>query len=277
MYTSPRKIHYSKHQQGTTLIELMVGMTIGLLTIATAIATLGISRNVTTTVSDSTHLQQQASYAFRILGQQLRQAGARRLNLATNKAPGAPIDILDTVGIDTSFDTLNDTLKGLDSPGTGEYSLSIANQNYTEPTFPAGDETSLLRDCLGENAAGSTTIVNQFVLKDGSLMCSGTGNTPQPIIQNVSDFQVRYLVQSNTPNQYDPTIQRMTAAQVGASWWKVYGVEVCLDLVGDVPVEVPTGSTYRDCSNNSVSYGSPPRLHMVFRNVYQIRGQGLAS
>lgn len=279
MYRTPA-YHQSIHQQrGATLLELMVGMTIGLLTIGTAIATLGISRNVTTTVSDVTHMQQQASYAFRILGQQLRQAGSIRLALATNKIAGQAIDAIDPVAFDTSFVSTNQAITGLDNAGTGQYSLTLAKQDYTEPSFTSpGSEVSFFRDCLGESPVGtSNVILNQFALRNGSLVCAGVNNIPQPLIQNVNDFQIRYLAQSNIPNSANPTIQRITAAQASADWTRVYGVEVCLDLVGDLTVDTPAGSTYRDCNDNLTSYGTPPRLHMVFRNVYQIRGQGLAG
>ena len=73
-------------QQGVTLIELLVGIIIGLLTVAVAMGALMISRSVTGTVSDSSMLQQQASYAFRVIGQQLSQAGSLRINLATQKS-----------------------------------------------------------------------------------------------------------------------------------------------------------------------------------------------
>ena len=62
-----------KHQKGATLIELMVGITIGLMTIAVATGALMISRSVSGTVTDASQIQQQASYAFRVIGQQLRQ------------------------------------------------------------------------------------------------------------------------------------------------------------------------------------------------------------
>ena len=67
-------------EHGATLIELLVGLTIGLLTISVGLGAIMMSRGVTTTVSDTTTLQQQASYAFRVIGQQLRQAGGRPLN-----------------------------------------------------------------------------------------------------------------------------------------------------------------------------------------------------
>ncbi len=90
----------SQPQRGVTLIELLVGIVIGLLTVAVAMGALMVSRGVTGTVSDSSMLQQQAAYAFRVIGQQIRQAGSLRLNLASQKSEGADIDMSDPVAFE---------------------------------------------------------------------------------------------------------------------------------------------------------------------------------
>ena len=72
---------HQRNQRGVTLIELMVGITIGLLTVAIAMGALMVSRGVSGTVSDASIIQQQAAYAMRVIGLQLRQAGSLRLNL----------------------------------------------------------------------------------------------------------------------------------------------------------------------------------------------------
>lgn len=267
--------HRLTAQGGATLIELMVGITIGLLTIAVAVATLGTSRSVTTTVSDATSLQQQASHAFRIIGQQIRQAGSIRLDLATNKDDSQPIDISDKVAFETTFNTATSTIAGIDSPTATEFKFTVSSQNYTEPSFTSGTPISLFRDCLGQGVAVSPTLVtSRFSLRSGELVCAGETGAAQPVIENVNDFAVRYLVQTNTAAGV-PMIQSATAAQAATDWSRVYGIEVCLDLVGDLPVDVPATSTYTNCNGNAVAYGQ--RLHMVFRNVYQIRSQGIAG
>ena len=76
------------------------------------------------TVSDASQLQQQAAYAFRVMGQQLRQAGSLRLNLAAQKLPAATIDAADPVAFETKstdFDPTVNTLAGKDSPTSSEF------------------------------------------------------------------------------------------------------------------------------------------------------------
>lgn len=78
---STRKLAPPLLQAGATLLELLVGITIGLLTVAVGIGALMISRGVSGTVSDASNMQQQAAYAFRVIGSQVRQAGTIQLSL----------------------------------------------------------------------------------------------------------------------------------------------------------------------------------------------------
>lgn len=283
-------------QRGVTLIELMVGIAIGLLVIAVALGALMASRGISGTVSEATSLQQQASYAFRVIGQQIRQAGSLELNLSPSIAPVAsgafaamsPVafDPPDPSGARPPFSRASSTLIADATP-----SFTVGYQNYTEsitPPPPASTplSSSLLRDCLGQNPAlaasgslGATPVLSsKFQRNSGTneLVCMGAGGISQPIIGNVTDMQVRYVQQApNTTNlQYlDTSGVIANAASATATWANVYAVEVCLELTGTDPA--PTaGATYTNCSGASASYGD--RLKMVFRNIYQIRSQGQA-
>ena len=307
---NPKKPH--QPQSGATLIELLVGITIGLLTIAVAMGALILSRGISGTVSDTSHMQQQASYAFRVIGQQLRQAGSMQLNLAVNKTAIETITAEDLVAFSpdseiypafSSTPPNTPAVSGKDTPSSGEYKISVAYQNYQEAIFPIGSKKSLFRDCLG--AQPSTTIIqSQFVLDTakGELKCAGSEKPPNPqaIIKNVADFQVRYLVQSKTAAATGiPTIQYVNAADVSAhpveasktDWGTVFAVEVCLVLHGEERVDMPNGSTYVGCDADKdgkgvkvdmSSTGALPatrknRLHMAFRSAYQLRSQGRTS
>lgn len=271
-------------QRGVTLIELMVGITIGLLTIAVAIGSLMVSRGVSGTVSDATQIQQQAAYAFRVMGQQMRQAGSVRLNLAANQPAGAAIGPADVVAFETSFDGINNTVRGLDSPSAAEFALRVGYQNYTESSFTSAAPVSLFRDCLGSQP-DPTIVQSQFSLRNAELVCAGSNNVAQSIIKNVAAFQVLYLIQANAATG-SPSVRRVNAATASGDWSQVFGVEVCLELYGDEIIDMPAGSSYNGCANaaaidmtNAAVVGANRRnrLHMTFRNVYQLRSQGLAG
>ncbi|WP_286999332.1 MULTISPECIES: PilW family protein [Comamonas] len=277
-----------QQQKGLSLVELMVGIAIGLLTVAVAMGALMASRSVTATVSDSSLLQQQSAYAFRVLAQQLRQAGSMRLNLAAQKTDGAAIEITDLVAFETQAPGFNpnlDILQGVDAPGTNQFQLTVGYRNYTEQLHIASaannNRESLLRNCLGEQGSNDR-ILSRFVLRNNTLSCAGEGNT-QPIVDNVANFQVRYLMQT-TPHG-NPQMQYMNAATVNGRWAQVFAVEVCLVLYGNEVIDMPAGSSYTDCPSadgviatvdmTALEQPRNRRMHKTFRSVFQLRSQGL--
>jgi len=282
--TSKRPARPAAHQQGVTLIELLVGITIGLMVVAVALGALMASRGITGTVSDATSMQQQAAYALRVIGQQIRQAGSIELNLnpsiVLTPASGAdpamsPVafDAPDPTGTRPPFVRASSTLTG----GATPLSFTVGYQNYTEGTVAASD-TSLLRDCLGQNPAlspggslGATPVLTSKFERDATkneLICTGAGSSgKQSIIGNVTDMQVRYIEQARSTT----SLKYLPSSPIPSSWNNIYAVEVCLELTGTEPVST-SGTTYKNCSGADTSYGD--RLKMVFRNVYQIRSQG---
>ena len=116
-------------------------------------------------------------------------------------------------------------------------------------------------------------------MNGNNLRCQGNGANVQPIAQNVANFQVRYLLQSN--DAANPTMLYTNAAGVGNNnWSRVQGVEVCLVLFGNDAIDLPAGTSYTDCDGTAVNMTTLAgarrnRMHYVFRNVFQLRSQGL--
>ncbi|MBS3019921.1 hypothetical protein DJFAAGMI_02675 [Comamonas sp. PE63] len=261
-------------QQGVTLIELMVGIAIGLLTVAVAIGALLASKNASISTSDSTTMQQQAAYAFRVIGQQIRQAGSLSLEPSTSYLESAYFR--NNLAI-ASYPPIS----GKDSPGSNEYKLTVTYQNAPiDKIYPlAADGTastgSLLRNCLGENPSSSPpeALQSAFKLDSNILYCAGT-SSKQPIIGGsqtsdikVKDFVVRYVSQQGYTN---PTFAYSNASAFtdNTAWSKVQSVEVCIELEGSDSIDT-VGSNYINCSNETVSRGN--RLRMVFRNTFRSR------
>jgi type IV pilus assembly protein PilW len=263
-------------QRGVTLVELLVGLAIGLMTVAVALGALLVSRGVSGTVSDATQMQQQASYALRVIGLQLRQAGSIRLNLAyaiPAAAASAPqvFNAADPVAFDTTFNRGTGTLGAVTT-----VPLSVGYQNYTEQVNAGPTAQSLLFDCQGRQPSGATIQSNFQLVKSagspsGDLQCTNADGTVQTVIGNVADFQVVYL-QQTTGNDRVVRVRRVNAATAATAWPSVIAVEVCFELVGEAPVD-SAGGTYANCSGTSTALGD--RLHMVFRNTFQLRTQGV--
>nr|WP_326528284.1 PilW family protein [Rhodoferax sp.] len=279
------------HQRGVTLIELMVGIAIGLLVVAVAMGALMVSRGVSGTISDASAIQQQSAYVMRVIGLQLRQAGSLYLNPNPADAP-ADSPAMVPVAFETvatsptrSFDPATDTL----SSASG--ALTVGYRRYKESVYTSAADQTITRNCLGgpsdDAASPSNTdqrVDSVFQLVGSELRCQGNGGTAQPIAQNVANFQVRYLMQDNTVPT-NPTIQYVAAAAV-TDWLKVQAVEVCLVLYGSEAIDMPTDgtSTYRDCDAASTPVDMATltgtrarRMHVAYRNVFQLRSQGLTK
>ena len=257
---------YLKFQAGLTLIELMIGLAVGLLVVAVATVSLLGSRSVTGAVSDISGIQQQAAYVMRTFGTQLRQAGSLYLDLGLDADGKGEITSATAFQLRGSTDTAIAENNG---------SVTIRFTGYEEPTFANAGPIS--RNCLGAPGsipAGTTASIESiFTLNGTDLRCND-----QPIAQNVAAFQVRYLLQGT--DQDDPTMLYTNSAGV-ADWNRVQGVEVCLVLFGTERIDLPEGASYTGCDGstavNITTLAAPRtnRMHYVFRNVFQLRSQGL--
>ena len=277
-------LRHQRAQRGATLVELMVGISIGLLVVAVAMGALMVSRGVSGTVSDASSIQQQAASALRVIGLQLRQAGSLYLNpnptnAASDNAPMAPVafeTMVPASGPANGFDPSTDTLSGTNTPDT----LNVGYRRYTESVHNSATEQALARNCVGGPAdtSGDQRVGSVFQLDGTDQRCAGNGNAAQPIAQNVANFQVRYLLQ-DLAEPGNAKIQYVTADNVDI-WARVQAVEVCLVLFGTEPIDMPAGSTYTDCDGTAVNLTTlagarARRLHIMFRNVFQMRSHGL--
>jgi len=254
--SNPDRRARRQRQQGLTLIELLVGLFLGLLVIAAALGTLAVSRSVAGTVSELTQLQQQGAYALHAIGIQLRQAGS----LSLTEVPGMP----GVFAFDDSYRGLDDEgvhVSGTDGAGNAPDTLTASSQ----PAAPASQR----RDCLGQAVSGDR-VRNSFRIGDGQLRCLGSGSpVANALTDNAANFQVHYRVMTQ-----DGT-QRLTATQVGSAdlWSSVKAVEVCLHLEGNTSGDAAASGSYEDC--HGVERSRNGRLHIVLRNVFDLRTRGI--
>ena len=282
-------------QSGVTLIELMVGLAIGLLVVAVAMGALMVSRGISGTVSDASGIQQQGAYILRVVSQQLRQTGSLYLN--PDPVGGNSTDVLSPVAFEIKADAVgsgNSFVQEESLTGAGT-TVTTAFRRYQDNVFVADNATSttigtdfLARNCVGAPGNSSTDqrveSIFTFDSTTNELQCGGNGTAAQPIAQNVAQFQVTYMVQTtdaagNTTVQYVKGSD-MPAAATDPKWRRVQGVQVCLVLYGSEPVDMPAGSSYTDCAGTSVNMTTltgerKNRMHLLFRNTYQLRSQGL--
>lgn len=280
--TSQRKVS----QRGVSLVELLIGITLGLLIVVAALGTLAYTQVTSTTVGDSALLQQKATSAFRTIGFQLRQAG----------------------GIEVTA-----------SPGTGALSFSTAWPGYGGAGFvavtgtngggPLGTDTlgisyednGATRDCLGNlpiaTAGQRVDSLFSVVLVGGAgmLQCTDSNGNTQILIDGVEDFQVTYgsrIVQTpavaavlgplgvptRAPRQPEATLyQEFPNANAAAAFGvasvippAAQSVTVCLQLRGGIRTDAPppAGAPVQGCTNPLPNDGF---IRRVYRNTYGLR------
>lgn len=255
--SSPYRSGPYRHR-GVSLIELMIGIAIGMLIVVAAIGTMLYTRASSTTIGDSARLHQDAATAFRIIGETVRQAGARRLVETGGAVEFNP----NFTGLTTTAVITVSGTDGATTPTIAADTLRIAYDS---------DSVVGITDCLG-SIAGSTanTVTNTFDVSGGNLRCQGnaaSGATVQPLIQNVEDFQIWYGIRNAAQS-----LQYVSAS--GVTDWSDAGIEtvmVCLRLSGETRSN-PTAASV-GCSGEAVA--ADGRIRRVFTRVFNLRNAGV--
>lgn len=261
-------------QAGVSLIELMVGMVIGLLVTVAAMGSLMYTRTASHLVGDSTRLQQEAATAMRVIGGVARQAGARRLE---QSVPGGPV-VFNPAYAGHGVHPITRhpySIKGTDGTSSKPDTLEIRRDRGLS------DEEST--DCLGEitKAVKETTRVelndnkeqevnSLFKVVANRLHCDGSGETTgaHALVSGVEDFQVWYGLREGHTLRY--TTANTINSTTPQPWDQVETLRVCLRLVGgldNLPSADATGCQGETIANDG-------RLRRVFFRVFHLRNAG---
>jgi len=164
-------------QQGFTLVEIMVAMTIGLLMMA------GILQ-ITLANKESSRLQRNMGFvqenirsAMEFLARDVRMAGHSITPTAVIEAAPAPFLNVSAATIDTL------TPHTADGGGANNDQITLTREATT--------------DCLGQatpiDADGTQFAINHYFIRSKRLMCLGNGNAvPQPLVDGVESLQILY-------------------------------------------------------------------------------------
>ena len=282
---------HMKHQRGMTLVEILVGLVIGLLIVAIALTSLQVSQFVSTTVSESVSLRQDANTALRIIGLQIRQTGSIALNIQAALGNGLepeamrPVIFEPVLNSDGKASAVNESLSAVGSPSVSKSignALQIQYENFVESLLADSAKPSMdsvFRDCLGQNKSNrllSNTITSTFFLRDGNLMCTGVAGTPQPIIGNVKDFALHLLLRiPGDTASAEPHFQYVTPADLNRTpqqWRMVSAVEVCLELESSGTNAPNVSTNFQKCDGQTQAKGD--RLVVLTRQLFNIRATG---
>ncbi|MDQ0590661.1 PilW family protein [Variovorax paradoxus] len=264
-----KSLTHCRRQAGFTLVEILVALIIGLLVVLAAITSVLGTRSAVMTGDDVNALHQSSALAFRLLGQQIRQAGYFPIDAT---GPLYYFDVGAQKDTNLAGEPVFFAIKGQESVGRS------VNDTLKVGYAPNPD---YFKDCLGQDAKNSAgagyksaspadarnvrLITSEFSVVNGTLRCKGSGNTvPQPIIDGVERFDVMYGIGAA---ESERVVRYVTAANVG-SFDQVRTVRVCLQLAGTSRSN--PGGSYVDCDGSSRTSGDG-RLRRVYTAVFALR------
>jgi type IV pilus assembly protein PilW len=249
------------HQQGYTLPELLIGMTLGLLVIAAATSAYGTSNQTWNAMAAADAVHANARVALRNIREQTHMAGASFLSASShstsNHATPNAIDF--NVEISPSEDVGHAALAGVNGTKYVE-SLTLGHWHTLDAI-----------DCQGNTGSAHTSVRNDYKLNTNKeLSCKDlnlTNSTYQALAEGVEDFQLRYA-EANPSTQ---TIQWKTANQV-TDMSQVLAIEVCLRVASISTVHNTKPNTnIKGCQDEAL----PPdgRVRRTFKRVMALRNR----
>ncbi|MBU7572272.1 MAG: PilW family protein [Hydrogenophaga sp.] len=260
----------TSRQSGASLVELMIALAVGLMVVIAAMGSLVYTRTASQVMGDSTRLQQDAATAFRVIGQVVRQAGARRLL----DMPGSTVSFNPQYkGIEVNVNTWQPAaVKGTDGALNRPDTLALARDH----TLASGaDKKSPLNidnvDCLGQPTAPGQNVTSTFSVDAGELKCKGSGSSEGSygLMASVEDFQVWYGLREGAGLRY--TTATALNQFSPAPWDQVEALRVCLRLAG----ELSSGLVATTVGCQGEPTPNDGRLRRVFFRVFKLRNASL--
>ena len=203
-----------RDQQGLTLVEIMIAVTISLLLLAGVMQIFIGSKASYNLQNGMGRMQENGRYAMDILD---RNIGMTGLHIEPSDADNYP---------------------PIDSTNTADNATPNANLGFTVSNGQASDiidvRYSSTTDCLG-NATGGIAI-NRYFINGTDLMCLGNGsNTPQILAEGVENMQILYGEDLDSDTMADKYV---SAGNV-TSWGSIVSVRIALlvDTVESVGAE----------------------------------------
>jgi type IV pilus assembly protein PilW len=221
---------YFNHQQGFTMVELLIATMLGLLVVLLVTGLVFSSKSAQSTQIDAATMQDTARFALDNISRSVKQAGY--VNLDRGDVP-----VMDTALLTASVMGLDDgslkaTSYGISSPITARNSSDILALRF----FGSNEENTIL-NCAGSGVPASTSkqelikepfwsiyYVSNDVNDEPALYCkygiksdNGVTNfTAQAIARGVESFQVLYGLNTSSPTNNHNTTQFLSATQIYA-------------------------------------------------------------
>ncbi|WP_029045455.1 PilW family protein [Cupriavidus sp. amp6] len=287
---------------GYTLVELLVGMTLGLVVAAAAVSTFLAAQAAYLVIADRILLEERGQRALAVITLLLRQAGWR---MAPAGAATAAVTAFPAVsGADNCGQPAIGPLPSCARAGVGRSDALLVRFDGSGLPGALAQPDQTMTDCSGYGVAAQQAgpygtpdyvAANLIYVTAGSdgvpqLLCryptrrqgtiDGTGWTSGALVRGVESLQFRYGLDTDgdgVADRYEPaaTIQ----AQGAAAWERVLAVQVALAVRGDRPGSAagqenaepppPAGSAAADL--DAAGPGVPGTARRVFATTVRLR------
>lgn len=290
------------YQSGMSLVELMVGLVIGLIILGAATSVFLAANSIGRTHDVGARLLEDGAFAASKLAKGIQRAGFVDLFSGTGRFRESFDDAVNTViaredplqrdafglrygalsGLNTAIVGCDDSVidnsnacvqSGNSSALTIAYQTNIpSNSSDLSPSVTTSVSSgSGSADCNGNPPpSGTDYVINRYFLNsNGQLMCRGNGsNNARAIAENIEQFNVLYGVANGSE---DRRVQMLTASQVTANnaWNMVIQVELCLVMLGS-PGTDNNPSSRSNCDGTTTAT-SDTRMRKTFRSVVSLR------
>lgn len=236
-----------KHCQGLSLVELMIGMALGLGVMLAAVMAYHTMRSSWLTMQSIDAMHHNANAAFDNLQNSIQGAGA--------------------IDLHTDADGVATLPRNSDADwGATE------GQQQSDSLWVSHPRVLNTLDCQGNRAGNHDLIRNSYQLNSkNELTCKDlnpTGSTYQALAEGVEDFQLRFA------ERHDPA---NTEASFGLQWKRadqgmlaagVVAIEVCLRLASATVIQAANPDLL-GCQNETLIHDG--KLRRVFRRIFVIR------
>ncbi|MDE1464089.1 PilW family protein [Spartinivicinus poritis] len=218
-------------QQGFTLIELMIALTLGLFLSGAALMMYVANKNTYGTIVDNSHLQENARYAQKFIQESIMRAGWRVITASgeiETFTPGTAADLKDPGWKVDQFITAINNHKG----GSGEEPIEDSDILFTRYYGSSTDQT--MQDCSGTAHANSQVVTEiLFVNKKFELKCrivvDNAIEKTITLISGVENLQLLFGADTDKSQDYIAN-SYMNAADVTSKklWEKIVSVRIGL-------------------------------------------------
>ncbi|WP_239796127.1 PilW family protein [Candidatus Nitrotoga arctica] len=263
-----------RHQEGFSLVELMIAITLGLIVLL-AVGSIFIgSRQTYRVQEDNARLQEAGRYALEVIGRSIRQAGANA-EMNFNKTATA---------LQCNVPGVCDAIGGVNGATTDALTVQFyaGSEEFISPSWIA-------RDCISGIATVGQVVTNTFSITGTDLRCTVSGGGVQPLVENVEDLQVVYGIDdtdvSGSPNyrSADLYVSAPTVAQLPS----VVTARVCVQIRSANNGLTTSPQRYLNCAGAlgvdtsatgfTTASAGDLRLHRSFVATYNLRNRVAAA